>query len=68
MDKAQTALLWENDAYGSPLINVNSSGNDIFVISDLHLAAGLNICNNYEGTENFFADHSFCSIFRSPSK
>jgi UDP-2,3-diacylglucosamine pyrophosphatase LpxH len=29
------------------------------VISDLHLAAGINASSNYQGTENFFADQSF---------
>jgi UDP-2,3-diacylglucosamine pyrophosphatase LpxH len=59
MDKAPTAVLWDNDAYGASPVNIHPPGNDLFIISDLHLAAGLNICNNYEGTENFFADHSF---------
>lgn len=45
--------------YGTPLIEINSDGKAIFVISDLHLAAGINTNNNYEGTENFFADQSF---------
>ncbi|MEO6722779.1 MAG: hypothetical protein ABIN67_20595 [Ferruginibacter sp.] len=59
MNKTQTATLWENDVYGAPVLNVHPRGNGVFVISDLHLAAGLNTCNNFEGTENFFADDSF---------
>jgi len=45
--------------YGAPLLEINSGGNNVFVISDLHLASGINTNGNYEGTENFFADQSF---------
>ncbi|HTE01473.1 MAG TPA: hypothetical protein VK668_19435, partial [Mucilaginibacter sp.] len=45
--------------YGAPLVRVSSGGKGIFVISDLHLASGLNTNGNYQGTENFFADQSF---------
>ncbi|MEJ7677618.1 MAG: hypothetical protein WKG06_07070 [Segetibacter sp.] len=46
-------------AYGAPQVEIGSGGKDIFVISDLHLASGLNANSNYQGTENFFADQSF---------
>jgi metallophosphoesterase superfamily enzyme len=49
----------EHIPYGAQLIKMSSNGKDIFVISDLHLAAGLNSNRNYDGTENFFADYSF---------
>ena len=35
-----------------------SDGRKVYVISDLHLAAGLNTNGNYDGTENFYADDS----------
>ncbi|MDB4920081.1 metallophosphoesterase [Mucilaginibacter sp.] len=52
-------IFFSQDAYGAPLVEINSGGKTIFVISDLHLAAGINKSSNYEGTENFFADQSF---------
>ena len=36
-----------------------TEGCKIFVVSDLHLAGGLRDDGNYDGTENFYADHSF---------
>ncbi|RYF80997.1 MAG: hypothetical protein EON98_12895, partial [Chitinophagaceae bacterium] len=41
------------------IIRFNTNGRKLFVLSDLHLAAGLNTNGNYEGTENFYADQSF---------
>jgi UDP-2,3-diacylglucosamine pyrophosphatase LpxH len=41
------------------VIPFQSNGRSIFVISDLHLAGGLNRNGNYDGTENFYADQSF---------
>ncbi|HEY4205733.1 MAG TPA: hypothetical protein VGM31_02930 [Puia sp.] len=49
----------EKIPYGGKLIDISSGEKDIFIISDLHLAAGLNNDGNYDGTENFFADNSF---------
>lgn len=49
----------QKDSYEPPHLDINSGGKDIFVISDLHLASGLNANSNYQGTENFFADQSF---------
>ena len=46
-------------SYGEKLIDYPFTGKDIFVISDLHIAAGLNSNGNYTGNENFFADQSF---------
>lgn len=45
--------------YGEKRIDLSSEGKEIFIISDLHMAAGLNNNGNYDGTENFFADSSF---------
>ncbi len=41
------------------ILPINSLGRNIYVISDLHIASGLNSNGNYDGTENFFADDSF---------
>nr|WP_294793635.1 metallophosphoesterase [uncultured Mucilaginibacter sp.] len=46
-------------SYGQPVVNYLFKGNDIFVISDLHLAEGKDKDGNYSGSENFFADGSF---------
>jgi hypothetical protein len=40
-------------------VKYNSSGEEIFVVSDLHIASGRNYAGVYPGTENFFADDSF---------
>lgn len=53
-----TTVFPERD-YGKPMVEIDSYGRPIFVISDLHLATGINVNGNYEGTENFFADQSF---------
>lgn len=47
------------DTYGESIKEISAGGKDIYVISDLHLAAGINANSNYDGTENFFADKSF---------
>jgi len=49
----------EKIIYGDKQINVSSNGKNVYVISDLHLAAGCNSDSNYDGTENFFADGAF---------
>jgi len=40
-------------------VEYTSGGEEIFVISDLHIASGRNDAGVYPGTENFFADDSF---------
>ncbi len=40
-------------------VKYNSNGEEIFVVSDLHIAGGRNLAGIYKGTENFFADDSF---------
>jgi UDP-2,3-diacylglucosamine pyrophosphatase LpxH len=40
-------------------VKYNSEGEEIFVVSDLHIASGRNSIGIYKGTENFFADDSF---------
>jgi UDP-2,3-diacylglucosamine pyrophosphatase LpxH len=48
----------EPDNYGDSIVSLDSENREIFVISDLHMAAGINSNGNYDGTENFFADKS----------
>lgn len=48
----------EYPAYGDEIVSIGMDNRDVFVISDLHIAAGLNDNGNYDGTENFFADPS----------
>jgi len=55
MQKTNTT---NQEATGS-IVPFNSNGRKVYVLSDLHLAAGLNTSGNYEGTENFYADQSF---------
>ena len=40
-------------------IKYKSDDEEIFVVSDLHIASGRNKAGVYQGTENFFADESF---------
>lgn len=40
-------------------VEYNSGGDEIYVVSDLHIAAGRNKKGVYKGTENFFADEPF---------
>jgi len=40
-------------------VPLKSHGDDIFIVSDLHLASGRDDAGVYRGTENFFADDSF---------
>lgn len=48
----------EFPVYGEELVSIEMDNREVFVISDLHIAAGLNENGNYDGTENFFADQS----------
>ncbi len=40
-------------------VEYNCKGEEIFVVSDLHIASGRNFAGVYEGTENFFAAEPF---------
>lgn len=50
-------------AYHSKL-KIPSAEGDIYVISDLHLAAGIEQDSKYSGTENFFYDEFFLRFIR----
>lgn len=48
-----------NTNCGVQLTTLDSLGKKVFVISDLHMAAGRKENGNFDGTENFYADASF---------
>jgi UDP-2,3-diacylglucosamine pyrophosphatase LpxH len=54
----------ETVAYGEEMVHLELGEREIFVISDLHMAAGLNANGNFDGTENFFADTSIARFLR----
>ncbi|MDP9040451.1 MAG: hypothetical protein M3N30_00620, partial [Bacteroidota bacterium] len=58
-------LTTEPVIYGSEVVSMEMNNKDVFIISDLHMAAGLNSNGNYDGTENFFADRSFFRFLKS---
>lgn len=58
MNISNILLSSEANPYGASPLPFDSEGRDIFVVSDLHLASGLQADGNYNGTENFFADES----------
>lgn len=46
----------------------SSDQEDVFIISDLHMAAGRNALGVYRGTENFFADEAFARFLTHANK
>jgi len=48
-------------------VQAKSLGKDLYIVSDLHLAAGTGNNGTYGGTENFFADKSFQRFIRFAS-
>ena len=49
-------------------VKYNARGEEIFVVSDLHIASGRNDAGVYKGTENFFADDAFCRFLEYADK
>jgi UDP-2,3-diacylglucosamine pyrophosphatase LpxH len=47
-----------------PPVPIDSRGDEVFVVSDLHLADGLGPDGRYGGNENFFCDSSFRRFLR----
>jgi UDP-2,3-diacylglucosamine pyrophosphatase LpxH len=45
-------------------VQFKSAGEEIFVVSDLHIASGRSPVGVYAGTENFFADDSFSRFLK----
>jgi UDP-2,3-diacylglucosamine pyrophosphatase LpxH len=54
--------------YGEPELRISSEGQDLFIISDLHLAAGRQGDGKYAATEKFFSDASFQRFLRYAEK
>src|SRR5579859_3643752 len=60
---AVTHLLveWEGapaNTYGADVVDIKCGDGNVFVISDLHVGAGLSGDDVYDGLENFIADHA----------
>ncbi|MBL1211725.1 MAG: hypothetical protein HND52_00085 [Ignavibacteriae bacterium] len=49
-------------------VKYKCDGEEIFVVSDLHIAAGRNKAGVFSGTENFFADESFARFLDHAQK
>src|SRR4030065_1913488 len=45
-------------------VEFKSKDEEIFVVSDLHIAAGRHPAGIYRGTENFFADEGFSRFLK----
>src|SRR5215467_1185992 len=53
---------WEGasaNTYGADIVDIKCAGANVFVISDLHVGAGLSGDGVYDGLENFLADQAF---------
>lgn len=57
--KVKTSLFGQFRPVRTDPIKLISNGEEIFVVSDLHIAAGRNESGIYSGTENFFSADSF---------
>jgi UDP-2,3-diacylglucosamine pyrophosphatase LpxH len=44
------------------IMEIPAPGEDIIIVSDLHISAGRTVDGSYGGTENFFADESFARM------
>lgn len=64
----KSSLLGTSLPVRSEPVKYNANGEEIFVVSDLHIAAGKNNAGVYKGTENFFADDSFCRFLEYAHK
>ncbi|HXG94977.1 MAG TPA: hypothetical protein VNN73_21740 [Blastocatellia bacterium] len=66
-DGSAPPYIYEDDATESvdtdqspgPIVPINSNGEDIFIVSDLHITSGRGPDGRYDGCENFFYDDSF---------
>ena len=52
------------DPEGHTVVAYDAQGRDVYVVSDLHVAAGRGPDGNFTGTENFFADDSFARFLQ----
>ncbi len=53
------APAYVSDPERHTVVPFDAKGREVYVVSDLHVAAGRSKDGNFEGTENFFADDSF---------
>jgi UDP-2,3-diacylglucosamine pyrophosphatase LpxH len=65
MTRAVIEATNKQEGYNAPNVALTSAGRDIYVVSDLHLAAGRDNSGRYSGTENFFADGSFARFTKA---
>lgn len=56
---AKLGLFRASEPMRTPPVKYQTEGQEIFIISDLHLAGGRNEAGVFRGTENFFSDDSF---------
>jgi UDP-2,3-diacylglucosamine pyrophosphatase LpxH len=63
----KSSLFKQGDPLWTDPCLYQSDKEDIFIVSDLHIASGRNVIGVYKGTENFFADDAF-SRFLSNAK
>jgi UDP-2,3-diacylglucosamine pyrophosphatase LpxH len=57
-DDGATESVNINESPG-PIVPVDSGGEDIFIVSDLHVASGRGADGRYDGCEKFYFDESF---------
>jgi UDP-2,3-diacylglucosamine pyrophosphatase LpxH len=57
--EGESSILQQSFPVRTIPVSLKTDGEDIFVVSDLHIAAGRGEAGVYPGTENFFADDSF---------
>ena len=64
----RTSLFSQSKPVRTKPVKYNTNGEEIFVVSDLHIASGRNNIGVYKGTENFFADDSFLRFLEYAAK
>jgi len=57
--ETRSSLFGESEPVRTEPIKYETDKEEIYVVSDLHIASGRNDVGIYKGTENFFADDSF---------
>ncbi|MEO6940844.1 MAG: hypothetical protein ABI444_12025 [Candidatus Kapaibacterium sp.] len=60
----QDARYRYNDQFDS-VLNIKTNGDDIVIISDLHIGSGLGRSSNFTGSENFFADDALARLLEN---
>lgn len=57
--ESKGSFLKQSSPLRTSAVKYDADSKEVFVVSDLHLASGMNAEGVYRGTENFFADDSF---------